>query len=166
MSTLHLADAKHRVLETSEADATIVFVFLAFVVFVQYFLNATVALVAVHVVFLEANSTRSTLVAVVKRLFVLVNKTHEFADVAVHRTELEPAFDALDAERLLHATFSAFDCSNITPVKRMVFSIIVTLSTTVKPFAGGTLLETAANVMVASDRLHVLKSFEYDSIFW
>ena len=116
MTARHLADAEHSVVEAPEADTTVVFVLLTSVGAIQCFIDATVALVAVYVVFLKSYSARATFLTVVKWLLVLVDETHKFAYFAIHGTKLEAAFNARNTEGLFLATLSTFYHGNMISV--------------------------------------------------
>ena len=136
----HLADAEHSVIETPKAYTTVVFVFLTSVGAIHCFIDAAVTLVAVYVIFSKSYSARTTFLTMVKWLLVLVDEAHKFAYFAVHRAELEPAFYARDAKGLFFAALSTFYHGNVVSVQRMLFDVVVTLSTAVKFLADRTLL--------------------------
>ena len=145
----HLADAEYGVLEAPETDATTVFVFLAPVIFVLRFCDTAVALVAVYVVIWKTYSARATLVAVVERLFVLIDEAHELANIAMHGAELETTFPTPHTEGLFLIALSALYHCDMSPIERMVFDVVMALSATVKFLTDRALLETATDVVVA-----------------
>ena len=140
MAACHLADAEHSVLEAPETDAATIFVFLTPVIFVRGFCDTAAALVAVYVISRKANPARTTLIAMVKRLLVLIDEAHELANITVHGAELEATLPALYTKWLFFVTLSTLHHCDVRPIERVVFDVVVALPAAVKFFTDRALL--------------------------